>query len=461
MAVAARQSRPQSQNEGDPADWPFVLPEDPLPWDTNAQLRSAFDDAAIGMSIANLNWGLLRVNSAHCRMLGYTEHELLTTDFRTRIHPDDLAPNDDLRRDLFSGVINSYETERRYFHRDGHVVWCLVTVSLIRDADGTPQYFVGQMQDITERKRAEESLQQSEQRMARVLTSASDGMLIVDQAGIVVMANPAAERITGLLSATLTGAAVRDLPRLVHGHDNPDCAAVTKLFDRALVDGEATQGFEMAFTRADGVTIHGVIDIVPLRGTGGEHDGLLLTVHDVTERKLLEQQLAQLALHDALTGLPNRRLFEDRAEQALAAARRGGWLVGLLLIDLDNFKPVNDRFGHPAGDQVLAEVARRLSGCLRSEDTAARFGGDEFVVLLRSVRGLGGIREVRERLSRELERPHLLDGEAVTVTASIGTSLTTTADDRLSDLLHHADSSMYAIKREHRRAPDRTSYQLV
>jgi diguanylate cyclase (GGDEF)-like protein/PAS domain S-box-containing protein len=461
MAVTARQSCPQAENEGDPAEWPFVLPESPMPWDTNSQLRSAFDDAAIGMSIANLNWGLLRVNAAHCQMLGYSEHELLTSDFRTRIHPDDLAPNDDLRRDLFNGTINSYETERRYFHRDGHVVWCLVTVSLIRDEDGTPQYFVGQMQDITERKRAEESLRQSEQRMSRVLASASDGMLIVDQAGIVLMANPAAERITGLPATTLTGASVRDLPRLVHGHNHLECAVVTQLIDRALVDGEATQGFEMAFTRADGETIHSVIDAVPLRGTGTEEDGLLLTVHDVTERKLLEQQLAQLALHDALTGLPNRRLFEDRAEQALAAARRGGWLVGLLLIDLDNFKPVNDRFGHSAGDQVLVEVARRLSGCLRSEDTAARFGGDEFVVLLRSVRGLGGMRDVRERLSRALEQPHLVDGQPVTVTASIGTSLTTTADDRLSDLLHHADSSMYAIKREHRRAPARSNYQLV
>jgi diguanylate cyclase (GGDEF)-like protein/PAS domain S-box-containing protein len=316
------------------------------------------------------------------------------------------------------------------------------------------------MQDITERKRAEESLRQSEQRMTRVLDSASDGMLIVDQAGVVLMANPAAERIPGLPATTLTGTSVRDLPRLVHGHDDPNCA-ISKLIDQALVDGQATQGFEMAFTRTDGATVHGVIDVVQLYGTSGEHDGLLLTVHDVTERKLLEQQLAQLALHDALTGLPNRRLFEDRAEQALAAARRGGWLVGLLLIDLDNFKPVNDRFGHTAGDEVLVEVARRLSGCLRSEDTAARFGGDEFVVLLRAVRGLGGIREVRERLSRELELPYLVDGQAVTVTASIGTSLTTTADDRLSDLLHHADSSMYAIKSERRQTSARTSYQLV
>ncbi|HYI17015.1 MAG TPA: diguanylate cyclase [Thermomicrobiales bacterium] len=456
--MAAGTRRPSAQFDDDPAEWPFVQPSgDRLPWEEDAQLRSAFDDAAIGMSIANLNWGLLRVNAAHCRMLGYTAHELLTTDFRTRIHPDDLAPNDDLRRDVLSGKIDFYETERRYIHRDGHVVWCLVTVSLIRDAAGDPQYFVGQMQDITERKQAEESLRLSEQRMSRVLASASDGMLIADQHGILTTVNPAAEKITGLVASALVGQPVRDLPRLVRHDGGASFEVIGPAIERALTAGEAFQGLDIWFTRHDDTTIYGIVDIVPLRRNDTEQDGILLTLHDVTERTLLEQRLAQLALHDALTGLPNRRLFEDRAEQALATAQRAGCSVGVLLIDLDNFKPVNDRFGHPAGDGVLIEVARRLSACVRDGDTVARFGGDEFVVLLQTVDNRDDVRDVRDRLVRALEQPHLIAGQKVTVTASIGTSLMTSADDRFSDLLHHADSNMYAVKRKRRPEPVRTS----
>jgi len=444
--------RSGTDETGDPAQWPFVPPDAQLtPWDENAQLRRAFDDAALGMSIANLNWGLLRVNEAHCRMLGYTEHELLTTDFRTRIHPDDLKPNDDLRRDLFSGKINFYQTERRYIHRDGHIVWCLVTVSLIRDEDGEPQYFVGQMQDITERKRAEESLWQSELRMSRVLAAASDGMLIADQSGTVMTVNPAAERITGVPAAMLLGRSARDVPRLVNRDGDAACQDVAEALEQALVVGEPSHGLDICFTRNDGAVVHGIIDIVPLRGQDESLDGILLTLHDVTDRTLMEQRLAQIALHDQLTGLPNRRLFDDRAEQALVQARRAGSVVGVLLIDLDNFKPVNDRYGHAAGDAVLVEVAQRLMATVSEGDTVARFGGDEFVVLLQSVQGYRDVVEIRDRLTAALAVPHTIAGELVPVTASIGASLMSSTDDRISDLVHHADSNMYAVKRNRRR----------
>ena len=434
----------------DPSEWPFVQPEESPPWEENEQLRSAFEDAAVGMSIANLNWGLLRVNAAHCRMLGYTEHELLTTDFRTRIHPDDLAPNDDLRRDLFSGRINAYQTERRYFHREGHIVCCLVTVSLIRDADGEPQYFVGQMQDITERKQSEEALRQSEQRMSRILESASDGMIISDQFGTMSIVNPAAERITGIPASALVGRSVRELSGMVRPGGNPDCAVIGMPIRRALEVGEPTYGREITFTRNDGTVIYAVIDIVPLRGEQIEQDGILLTIHDVTERTMMEQRLSLLALHDALTGLPNRRLFDDRGEHAIVAAQRDGGSVGVIVVDLDNFKPVNDHYGHSAGDDVLVEVARRLTCVVREGDTVARFGGDEFVVLLRSVRNHDELSDVQDRLQHALEHPHTLAGDSVVVTASVGGSLLASVEDRLSDLLHQADSRMYAVKRGRR-----------
>ncbi|MGH9175967.1 MAG: PAS domain S-box protein, partial [Vicinamibacterales bacterium] len=380
-------------------------------------MRHALDDAAIGMSVASLNWRLLRVNQAHVELLGYSENELLTTDFRTRIHPDDLAPNDTLRADLFAGRINSYETVRRYIHREGRIVHCLVTVSLIRDPDGKPQYFVGQMQDISERIRAEEALRQSEQRMARILASASDGMIIIDPASTVTLMNPAAERITGLPATALLGRSIRDFPWPIHQHDGQPLPPGSFPIDQVLASGTAVHGIEVSFTPDDCSTVFGVVDVAPLIDGDNQVDGLLLTIHDVTERMMMERQLAQLALHDALTGLPNRRLFEDRAGQALTAARRGGWQVAVLLVDLDNFKPVNDRFGHSAGDGVLIEVARRLEGCVRDEDTVARLGGDEFVVLLRCVHASGDLDCVEQRVIAALAAPHLVTGEEVFVKA--------------------------------------------
>jgi diguanylate cyclase (GGDEF)-like protein/PAS domain S-box-containing protein len=293
--------------------------------------------------------------------------------------------------------------------------------------------------------------------MVRVLAAASDGMLIANELGIITTVNPAAERITGVSAATLLGRSAHDLPRLIHGDLNPSCRAVMAAIERTLVDGESSHGLDVWFTRNDGVAIYGIIDIVPLRAHGDTLDGILLTLHDVTDRMLMEQRLSQLALHDALTGLPNRRLFDDRAEHALAQAKRDGGSVGVLLIDLDNFKPVNDRFGHPAGDKVLVEVARRLSVAVRDVDTVARFGGDEFVILLQSVRDFDEVMEIRDRLSRVLAEPHTIGDEVVTVTASIGISLTASPEDRASDLLHHADGSMYAVKRDRRAGPLQTN----
>ncbi|PLS86885.1 MAG: hypothetical protein CYG60_04730, partial [Actinobacteria bacterium] len=169
------------------------------------------------------------------------------------------------------------------------------------------------------------------------------------------------------------------------------------------------------------------------------------TVHDITERKALEDQLAYQAFHDALTGLPNRALLTDRLEHALARAERSESSVAVLFLDLDRFKIVNDSLGHEVGDELLKAVGRRLQRCLRPEDTAARIGGDEFVVLLEDIASASYAVRVAERIIAALRTPFDVAGHEMVVTTSIGIALSSHGHGA-SDLLRDADVAMYRAK---------------
>lgn len=163
----------------------------------------------------------------------------------------------------------------------------------------------------------------------------------------------------------------------------------------------------------------------------------------------LEQDLEQAynsAYHDELTGLPNRNLLRDRLDQAMAQAARQCKQVGLLMLDLNGFKDINDRFGHLAGDKLLRRVATRLCDCIRDEDTVSRYGGDEFVVLLTEVDGKHGLVEVAQKLSEQLARPYVVDNESVTITASIGIAVYPADGNCQNELIRRADVAMYLAK---------------
>jgi diguanylate cyclase (GGDEF)-like protein len=167
----------------------------------------------------------------------------------------------------------------------------------------------------------------------------------------------------------------------------------------------------------------------------------------IAERKLLEQRLKFQAFHDPLTRLPNRTLFMDRFEQALARSERQGGKVAVMFVDLDDFKEVNDSLGHETGDRVLVAVAKRLRVCLRPSDTAARVGGDEFTVLLEDVEDVQEAVRVAERILEELRTPIILGELERIVRASIGIALGSGTYDRPGDLLRRADLALYRAKR--------------
>lgn len=303
------------------------------------------------------------------------------------------------------------------------------------------------MQDISDRKRAEEALRLSRARMERVLASSSDGIAIFDRKGTVATINAAAARICGLAADSLTGRNCDDLPWAMRYPDGTRISTETSPICRALRSGHPITDCDVLFTRPDGSEVLCVVDATPLHDDAMAPDGAVVVMRDVTARRRMEAQLERLALHDVLTGLPNRRLFEYRAKHALVAARRSGASVGVLFIDLDDFKPVNDRFGHVAGDAALTEIARRLSRCVRAGDTIARIGGDEFAILLHEVVSDDAIPEVQRRIRTVMNAPLVINGQEMIVSASVGSSLTAGGDDHLDSLLQQADTAMYSAKR--------------
>ncbi|MDQ3506945.1 MAG: PAS domain S-box protein [Actinomycetota bacterium] len=410
--------------------------------ESEIRFRSAFENASAGVSINGLDRRYLSVNPAFCRMLGYTGEELTSLAAPDITHPDDLATGCERTRQMLSGEVESVNVEKRYMRKDGSIVWAISDVSLVRGSDGEPSHFVTHVQDITRRKEAERLLAESEEKHRTVVEASSEVIFQTDAAGRFSFLNPAWERVMGFAVEETLGKTFDEF--IVESGFVCTGESGAPLTDFA----EVGEGYEVALRTKGGE--HRVFEAkfkVDVDGEGG-HAGSSGVLHDITDRKMLEERLEYQALHDPLTDLPNRRLFMDRLGKALAG--RGEGPVAVLFLDLDEFKSVNDCFGHEAGDALLAEVARRLEGSLRPEDTVARLGGEEFVVLLENV-GREGAARIAERISGGMRPPFEIGGEApAEITASIGASLGKPGEAKPDILLREADAAMYEAKRKSR-----------
>jgi diguanylate cyclase (GGDEF)-like protein/PAS domain S-box-containing protein len=291
--------------------------------------------------------------------------------------------------------------------------------------------------EVDERKLAEQALRESEQRFRALVHQASDVFTVIDRDGQIRYQSPAVESVLGYPADKLVGTG---MDALIHPDDHqgfrellgkslarPSASVVGELRMRLHADTRLSRRFEMTITNLLGNPTVG---------------GLVLNYRDITERALYQEQLTQQAFQDSLTGLPNRaRLLE----QLNFALQQRGSSVGLLFLDLDGFKQVNDTFGHDAGDELLRQVARRFSGCLRPSDTLARLGGDEFVVLLPSA-GNDDAAAVARRLEACLIEPFVLADGTVTIGASIGVALSPAGQFTPEQLVREADSAMYRAK---------------
>jgi diguanylate cyclase (GGDEF)-like protein/PAS domain S-box-containing protein len=297
-----------------------------------------------------------------------------------------------------------------------------------------------QIGEFVERKRAEVALQESEKRMRSVLDNVSDGLATIEQTGVIESANPAVVKLFGYSEQDLVGQPADVLIATTHRS-----AFINYLERRLKLDIPVSGAHETMGKRKNG-SLFPLEFVVSSMQIGSRHL-FIATLRDISERKAHTDALEYQALHDALTGLPNRSLFGDRLRQALLAARRNQKMFGVLLLDLDRFKDINDALGHDRGDSLLQEVTARLRGVLRATDTIARLGGDEFAVLTIDAKHPDDVVATARKILAALEGPFAIADQMVETGASIGIAMYPVHGDDPSTLLRRADVAMYVAKR--------------
>jgi len=297
-----------------------------------------------------------------------------------------------------------------------------------------------QIGEFVERKRAEVALQDSEKRMRSVLDNVADGLATLDGTSVIESANPAVVKLFGYLEEELVGQPVDALIATTHRS-----GFVNYLQRRLKLDLPSSGAHETMGKRKNG-SLFPLEFVVSSMHVGARHL-FIATMRDISERKAHTDALEYQALHDALTGLPNRSLFGDRLRQALLSARRNQRMFGVLLLDLDRFKDINDALGHDRGDSLLQEVTARLRGVLRATDTIARLGGDEFAVLTTDAKHPDDVVSTARKILGALEGPFAIGDQMVETGASIGIALYPVHGDDPGTLLRRADVAMYVAKR--------------
>ena len=350
------------------------------------------------------------------------------------MHPDDRewAPEFCLHE---SEKLEAHSFDYRMIAADGRVVWLHDIVRVISTPSGTPGELVGIMLDITARKEAESRLALAQQ----AFENTAEGLMITDANLKVLEINQGFVNITGYGREEIIGQSPAILSSGKHGESYYEAMWTT-------IKAEGRWMGEIWNRRKNGEVYPEWLSISEVRDAKGKVVNYVAVFTDITLRKQSEEQLHFLANHDALTGLPNRTLLQERIEHALKRVQRDHGRLAILFIDLDRFKVINDTLGHHAGDMLLQTAAERLQHCLRDSDTIARQGGDEFVVLIENFSDTQYLGNVARKIMHALEQPFFLMGQELFVSASIGISAYPEDGTDLHTLLKNADVAMYRAK---------------
>ncbi len=407
--------------------------------EAQARVSALGEHSSDVVAITSVESGLLWVSPSIERTLGYAPADLVGGCAADLIHPDDLPA----MIAQFGAVVEcpggAASVELRARSRDGEYRWfeCTVTNRLNDDA---LRGIVLSLHDIDGPRRSALALQASETRLRSILETAGDAIITIEEDGTIASFNRAAERIFGVAANDVIGRSCYALlPR--------STPAATMSEARGAISDDDPVVLTIARANGEEFTARVTLSQATL------DDRVVYTaiVRDISKQKAAEQELEKLALYDALTGLPNRRLLVDRLDAAIARGRRHGSAIAVMFLDLDRFKLVNDSLGHDVGDRLLVLVAQRLSDTVREIDTVARLGGDEFVILCEELPDRAAVTELALRIEDALSSPFVIAADEVFATGSIGIALWEDGPESAHDLLRFADTAMYRAK-EHGRA---------
>ena len=401
-------------------------------------LSMMVEQSPVSIIVAGLDGCIQYVNPMFEKITGYTRAEALGKNPRMFASGEKSAAEYRVLWDtLLSGKTWSGEFHNR--RKDGTLFWEHATISPVLDEQGVQIHYLAIKEDITERKRAEAEL-----RIAATAFEAQEGMFIGDASGVILRVNQAFTTITGYSA----GEAIGQTPGLLSsGRHDADFYNVMW----AAIRANGTWQGEIWNRRKNGEVFPEWLTITAVKDDQDKVTNYVSTLTDITRRKAAEDKIKHLAFYDPLTSLPNRRLLVDRLTQAIAVSTRSGHEGALLLLDMDNFKALNDTYGHKRGDLLLQQVGERLVACIRDGDTVARLGGDEFVVMIEDLskrphEAASQAEAIGEKILYALNLPFDLVGNEYHITPSIGVTLFADNLNTADELMKRADLAMYQAK---------------
>ncbi|MGD0855455.1 MAG: diguanylate cyclase [Dehalococcoidia bacterium] len=402
-----------------------------------SQITALLENTGVGIYIVQ-DSKFVYVNPFFEELSGYKLEGIADTCSLDLVHPDDrdavrVKATQILKQQQ---CVNPYEY--RLIKKSGDPMWVLERVSSIEYLGR--RAVIGSFMDINERKLLEEALSHSEEKYRSILEQMQDSYSEFDLAGNYTFANESNCRELGYTMEELIGMNYRKIVPII------EATRVFAAYNEIYRTGEPKKRFEHKVVKKNGDLSYAETAISLLKDRDGNIIGFRGVSRDVTERKMLEEKLAEMATKDFLTGLPNRALLHDRFQLAVAEAHRESRMLAVMSLDLDRFKIVNDSMGHNAGDELLRGVAERLTSTLRSTDTVARIGGDEFLLLLPKIHTLDNAIGIANKIICSFQKPFAVHGNDLLASVSIGLAICPNNGEDLETLMHKSDAALYQAK---------------
>jgi len=408
--------------------------------------RLAFGKANLGMCLVDVHGNIFEVNEKMSAIFGYSPHELEAMTVNDLAVPEDMQLSTQFIDHAVTGSEEQKIFEKRYRHKDGHIVHAQVASSLVRGTNREPLYFISQVQDISERKQTENKLRISEERHRLLADSARDVIWTMEADGSISYVSPSVELVLG---CTPEEAMRQPMEKILTSDSLAAAQDYISRLNEAIKAGqplESYRGDQENYCK-DGSTFWTEVIASPLLNADGRLIQIVGVTRDITERKRLQQELEQQAHIDYLTKLNNRGYFMLQAEQELARSIRYVSKLSLFMLDVDNFKKINDMHGHKSGDIVLQRLAEICRNTLREVDIIGRVGGEEFAILLPET-GKNEAFDVAERLRANIAKTKvkILSDLSIYFTVSIGVSALSPNGENIDVLMQMADKALYEAK---------------